>query len=336
MAETHSTVSIVIPAYRAEAFIARAIRSVLDQPGIDPEIIVVVDGLVDRTAEIARGFPKTRVVINEVNRGASAARNRGLALAQAPYVMFLDADDWVEGPLLEGLVEALDLFQADVAFGRREARYESGQPSEIISFHADGDDKPFTINNRDLIIAFMKGSFVTPCSTMWRASFVREQGGWNESLRMSDDFELVYRCLIRGAKAALTGKGCGIYYQHVSEHRLTGLGSRARWRSDLEARLLVVKYAKSSGIFDNDIRNAIIAETEPWMRQFARWADDDVYREARKFFGELGGRKLSGSGVHQLGCLLIGLRRKEKLSLKIWHLRELLASHKRFSRLFCV
>jgi glycosyltransferase involved in cell wall biosynthesis len=90
----NSGVTVVIPAYHAERFIARAIQSVLDQPGIDPEIIVVVDGLVDRTADIARSFPKTRVVINEVNQGAPAARNRGLALAQAPYVMFLDADDW--------------------------------------------------------------------------------------------------------------------------------------------------------------------------------------------------------------------------------------------------
>lgn len=325
-------VSIVIPAYHAEAFVARAIQSVLDQPGINPEIIVVVDGLVDRTADNARGFPKTRVVIDEVNRGASAARNRGLALAQAPYVMFLDADDWVEGPLLQGLIEALDVFRADVAFGRREKRYELGHPTEIISLHAGSDERPSQINNRDLIILFMEGLFIPPCSTMWRADFVREQGGWNENLIHSEDFEIVHRCLIRGAIATLTGKGCGVYYQHVSEHRLTSNCLRARWKSQLLARLLVLEETKVRGVFDTAIRDAIIAETEPWMRQFARWADDDIYRAAEKFFHDLGGEKTTGSFIHQVGCFVLGLRRKERLSLAIERGKKLLSSRVRLHK----
>lgn len=166
MTETGPAVSVVIPAYQAEAFVARAIQSVLAQPGVDPEIIVVVDGLVDRTADIARGFPKTRVVINEVNEGAPAARNRGLALAQAPYVMFLDADDWIKGPLLQGLAEALDVFHADVAFGPCRTEYESGEPAEITSLQSLNDEKISEINTRDLIITLLTSTFIPPCSWM--------------------------------------------------------------------------------------------------------------------------------------------------------------------------
>ncbi len=323
MTNTGANVSVVIPAYHAEPFIARAIQSVLAQPGIEPQIIVVVDGLFDRTAEIAKEFPKTQVVIHEVNQGAPVARNRGLALATAPYVMFLDADDWVEGPLLEGLLEALAAFQADVAFGPRQ-RYESGQPTKTISLHNGNDEKPHIIDNIELIILFLDNSLITPCSTLWRTDFLRRQGGWNERLIKCQDFEIVHRCLIRGAKAALSGKGYGVSFQHDSEHRITLNNSKERWHSQILARSLVVEEAKTRGLLDRTLRNAYSREMERWMRSFVLWADDDVYREAETFLDSLGGQRRPRSWAHRAGCFLLGVRRKEQLSLKVAHVKKLL------------
>lgn len=327
MTDTGANVSVVIPAYHAERFIARAIQSVLDQPGIEPEIIVVVDGLFDRTSEIAKDFPKTEVVIHEVNRGAPVARNRGLALASAPYVMFLDADDWVEGPLLQGLAKALELFDADLAFGPR-VRYEPGQPTKTISLHAGDDDQPYTINSVDLVILLLNNSLITPCSTLWRTDFVRRQGGWNESLLKCQDFEIVHRCLIRGAKAALTAKGCGISYQHESEHRITLNHSRERWRSQILARSLVVEEAKAFGLWDDNLRNAFTREMERWMRSFVLWADPDIYREAEEFLEKLGGERTSRTLAHRAGCFLLGPRKKEQLALKVAGIKQLFRERK--------
>ena len=87
-------VSILIPAYNAERWIADTIKSALSQTWVKKEIIVVDDGSSDNTLEIAKTFEsKTVKVIAQRNMGACGARNRALTLAQGTYIQFLDADD---------------------------------------------------------------------------------------------------------------------------------------------------------------------------------------------------------------------------------------------------
>jgi glycosyltransferase involved in cell wall biosynthesis len=91
----NTSVSAVIPAYNAERFISGAIQSVLVQTYEIAEIIVVDDGSMDRTAEIAAGFPEARV-IRRPNGGPGAARNTGIHAASGEWIAFLDSDDlWV-------------------------------------------------------------------------------------------------------------------------------------------------------------------------------------------------------------------------------------------------
>ena len=89
--------SVVIPAYNAENFVRAAIQSALSQTLKDIEVIVIDDGSTDRTVDIVRDaqLRDTRVVILEqvVNRGVSAARNRGIDHSRAEWIAILDADD---------------------------------------------------------------------------------------------------------------------------------------------------------------------------------------------------------------------------------------------------
>jgi len=87
-------VSILIPAHNAEKWIADSIQSAIGQTWPRKEIIVVDDGSIDRTAEIARGFASKKVVVvSTENQGAAAARNHALQLCQGDYIQWLDADD---------------------------------------------------------------------------------------------------------------------------------------------------------------------------------------------------------------------------------------------------
>jgi teichuronic acid biosynthesis glycosyltransferase TuaG len=86
------TVSVIIPAYNAEAFLARAIRSVEAQTFRDFEVVVVDDGSTDGTADVARGFSSVRYV-RGAHLGEAGARNRGLEEAAGELVAFVDADD---------------------------------------------------------------------------------------------------------------------------------------------------------------------------------------------------------------------------------------------------
>ncbi len=86
-------VSVVIPVFNGEKFLAQAIKSVFAQNQPDVEILVVDDGSTDGTAAVAEKFGGAVRLIRQPNRGVSAARNHGIRLAQAEVLAFLDADD---------------------------------------------------------------------------------------------------------------------------------------------------------------------------------------------------------------------------------------------------
>ena len=93
-------VSVVIPAFNAEPYIAEAIEGVLDDSHRPLEIIVVDDGSTDRTAAVVERFHEEVTLIAQPNRGISAARNAGFAATHGSYLATLDADDrWVGGRL---------------------------------------------------------------------------------------------------------------------------------------------------------------------------------------------------------------------------------------------
>ena len=87
------SVSAVIPTFNRKALVLRALRSVYEQTQSVDEIIVVDDGSEDGTrAAIRDEFPAVEILVQD-NRGVSAARNRGIAVASGSWIAFLDSDD---------------------------------------------------------------------------------------------------------------------------------------------------------------------------------------------------------------------------------------------------
>ncbi len=103
------TVSVIIPTRNRAALLARSIDSVLAQTFGDFELIVVNDASTDHTRELLAGIadPRLRVIHREHNKGAAAARNAGIAIAQGEFLAFQDDDDYWLAQKLEKQVEAL-------------------------------------------------------------------------------------------------------------------------------------------------------------------------------------------------------------------------------------
>ena len=101
-------ISVVVPVYKAEAYISRCIDSILSQTFSDFELILVDDGSPDRSGaicdEYARKDPRIQV-IHKQNGGVSSARNAGLDVAQGKWITFVDSDDYVLETFLEDLYD---------------------------------------------------------------------------------------------------------------------------------------------------------------------------------------------------------------------------------------
>ncbi|MGO2103516.1 MAG: glycosyltransferase family 2 protein [Psychroflexus halocasei] len=112
-------VSIILPCYNVEKYIAKSIQSVLDQTYGDFELLVVIDGSPDNSKIIAESFTDKRITIYEKpNGGLSDARNYGLVRAKGEYVYFMDSDDWIESDLIEKTINVLENKKLDlVIFG---------------------------------------------------------------------------------------------------------------------------------------------------------------------------------------------------------------------------
>ena len=96
---TKPLVSVIVPVYNGEAFLAAALQSIFDQSYTNHEIIVVDDGSTDRSADIAQSFQHIHYIYQQ-NAGVAAARNTALGIVKGVLIAFLDQDDqWVANKL---------------------------------------------------------------------------------------------------------------------------------------------------------------------------------------------------------------------------------------------
>jgi glycosyltransferase involved in cell wall biosynthesis len=127
---TRAGVSVVIPVFNGERYLAQAVSSVAGQTCPPQEIIVIDDGSRDGSAAIAKAFPGIRYVAQE-HQGQSAARNRGAKVARGEYLAFLDADDvWVEDKLERQLSVLSHNPEVDAVFGWAEPFIDRGSVGE--------------------------------------------------------------------------------------------------------------------------------------------------------------------------------------------------------------
>jgi glycosyltransferase involved in cell wall biosynthesis len=137
-------VSVIIPAYNCERYLAEAISSVLAQTYRPIEILVVDDGSTDGTADVAHRFENTVEYHRQPHRGPGAARNAGIDLSQGDYIAFLDADDlWEEDKLTLQMASFDESPALDVVFGHVEHFYSPELEADAaLQMHSPSDPLP--------------------------------------------------------------------------------------------------------------------------------------------------------------------------------------------------
>jgi glycosyltransferase involved in cell wall biosynthesis len=212
-------VAVVIPAYNAERFIRQTIESVLAQTLSNVEVIVIDDGSTDGTQAVLDTFSDPRLtVLRQENRGVSAARNTGLAIARAPYIFFLDADDILLRNALYRMAKILDENPQRVACFAHHVRItEAGRELSTRSylrwkkFPADNTLRHLAAKN------FISGAICI------RTDSARAVQGFNTALKLGEDWEFWCRVAVLGDFAAMPNDIVLLYRQRFGS-------ANFRWR----------------------------------------------------------------------------------------------------------
>jgi glycosyltransferase involved in cell wall biosynthesis len=216
-------VSVVIPAYNAAQYLAATLQSVSDQSSPPGEVIVVDDGSTDATAEIANSFGAR--VLSLTNAGPSAARNAGTQAASGEFIAFLDADDvWLPDKLAVQL-EALRSHRGP-AFSFTDYRMfdEQGLRRRKSELRGTPAFRRIAGNmRRARIVLTARGrrpilydSYIPPSSVLVRKVDVLAAGGFDETLRTTEDYEFFLR-LFRIVPAVAVMKPLLLYRQHAGQ-----------------------------------------------------------------------------------------------------------------------
>lgn len=186
------SVSVIIPAYNAEKFIAETLTSVLAQTLPDVEVIVVDDGSRDGTADVVQRFPSVRYV-RKPNGGVSAARNMGVSLAQSAYIAFLDADDIWHPDKLRQQLQALSSHPDSVLSCTRITNRETDRAA--FDTRTPPQDAPHRLYP-DLSVSFLE-PYLATSTVMVRKSAFDATGGFDTSLRIAEDVDFYLRVLAK-------------------------------------------------------------------------------------------------------------------------------------------
>lgn len=205
-------VSIIIPTHNRPRLIVRAIRSILNQTFQDFEIIVVDDGTKERAEGVVTSLNDHRIVYikHELQKGAAAARNTGLAHAKAEYIGLLDDDDEALPRRLELQVQALDEHpEVGLVFTSLEL-IERGRTVEKLMEKTPKEG----VSKAELL----KKNFIFGTTLMLRRSCLEGDIFFDESFPKNQEWDLVLRLMDRTKFLAITEKLVRAHVLEDNEH----------------------------------------------------------------------------------------------------------------------
>ncbi len=206
-------ISVVVPVYNVEKYLARCVDSILAQTFTDTEIILVDDGSTDNSGILCDQYalkdPRIKVIHKE-NGGLSDARNGGQAVASGDYISFIDSDDFIEPEMLQVLYDLAEESGADFsACGLRDC-YENG------GIGHEGSDETFLCNGVEGLKLVLEGDHfpISVCTKLLRRSFCEDlhftKGRTYEDALYTPDL------FLKATKIAVT-KRCYYNYWHRAD-----------------------------------------------------------------------------------------------------------------------
>ena len=280
-------VSILIPAYNSQAWIADTIKSAIAQTWEPKEIIVVDDGSTDQTLEVARRFASKEVfVVAQEHRGAAATRNHAFSLSQGDFIQWLDADDLLSASKIAKQMAYWERFRNSRmllssgwgCFFYRTNRAEFN-PSSLWC-----DLSPIEW----LLRKVGEQAYMQTATWLVSRELTEAAGPWDTRLWFDDDGEYFCRAILASDCVRFVPEA-KVFYRDTPASRLSYIGRSDKKKDALLISMqLHVKYIQS--LEDSDrVRTACLAYLKHWLvHVYPERAD--IVRELEKIAQSLGGQ----------------------------------------------
>jgi glycosyltransferase involved in cell wall biosynthesis len=217
-------VTVIIPTYNRQAFVVKAVNSVLNQTSKDFEIIVVDDGSTDATRAVLEPYLNQIKYVYQTNAGVSAARNAGIALATGEWIAFLDSDDEWAPHFLARHMEAIKE-NNDICMQIADCRYSDQTGEKKSYFEINGTAKSLNGNGyyrpKDPFVFLLRHLAWQVGSAVIRRDTIKKAGLFDVTFNVGEDHDFIARVGLHGPVGFLKDKLLTAYRRSETTENLS-------------------------------------------------------------------------------------------------------------------
>lgn len=253
-------VSVIIPSYNSADTIERCINSILDTNKCELEIIVVNDGSSDNTEQILEAYGNRIKYITVENKGVSNARNIGLSETTAPFVMFIDADDYMDSAAIDTLLSEQEKTGADIVRCTHKYTYENGEEKPCVyDFKKKGFFKKDEFN-KYIYPYFVNGILMnTVCMSLFKRDLL-EGLQFRLDMHTAEDAVFEIEVYTRAKSVYVVPYAFYNYYQGTGSLTGSGLKIAEKYRCNLIFSHQMAKHLKQWNM------NTLLWHIRVWLR----------------------------------------------------------------------
>lgn len=253
-------ISIIVPAYNIEKYIARCIDSILDQTYKNIEIIIVNDGSNDTTPNILEKYARKYdniIVINKKNGGVSQARIDGINKASGEWIGFVDGDDEIETNMFEILLNNALKYNADISHCGHQMIFPSGRIEKYY-----GTEQLLIQDNEKGIIDLLSGNLIEP--GLWNKLYKKDLfkkaiiSNFDTTIKNNEDLLLNY-FLFKESKKSVFIDRCFYHYMIRKNSASTSKINQNKLCDPLKVLKLILKDVEKNEIGYNETLSRICA-----------------------------------------------------------------------------
>ena len=285
MGDVDKKVSFIIPVYQAENYLEKCLESVSRQSYHNIEIIVIDDGSTDESAAICDKMAAKDsrfVVVHQENQGVSAARNCGLGLSTGKYIMFIDADDWLESDCCELVIDRMSHENSDIGFFEmvieREESLETTALEEVVRSGSANIKQnllksmiPFRNGDNEMDMVFY-GPY---CKVFARKTI--ENIRFQDGLKYGEDAIFNLQAILNANRFCFENKA--LYHYRKNDASVTSLFKADR----IEQSVLRLKYTKK--IITDNALNFLTADFYEMFENICFWIIDNLFKKNKQPIG---------------------------------------------------